>query len=104
MIDIKPTLSGSHAPAAWEPIWYAFPRWSMGTKTRSVALPRNAPQDAFPGRAWEQVEICGNGFPAVDHWIAAGKPLPLDNLFIKLIKKWEFLYYLNYSSDEGFEK
>jgi hypothetical protein len=24
-------LPGSHAPA-WEPIWYAFPRWSMGTR------------------------------------------------------------------------
>ena len=27
------TLPGSHAPA-WEPIWYAFPRWSMGTKNQ----------------------------------------------------------------------
>ena len=34
MFDVRrSSLSGSHAPA-WEPIWYAFPRWSMGTRER----------------------------------------------------------------------
>jgi molybdate/tungstate transport system ATP-binding protein len=37
------------------------------------------------------VSICGSGFPAAI--VVAGKPLPLDNLLIKLIKKWKFLYY-----------
>jgi hypothetical protein len=40
--------------------------------------------------AWER-EICGSGFPAAT--IVAGKPLPPDNILIKLIKKWKFLYY-----------
>jgi hypothetical protein len=40
--------------------------------------------------AWER-EICGSGFPAAI--VVAGKPLPLDNFLIKLIKKWKFLYY-----------
>jgi hypothetical protein len=31
--EFASTLPGSHAPA-WEPIWYAFPRWSMGTRNK----------------------------------------------------------------------
>ncbi|MCK4469187.1 MAG: hypothetical protein KAU60_12625 [Desulfobacterales bacterium] len=30
-------MPGSHAPA-WEPIWYAFPRWSMGTRNLDSGL------------------------------------------------------------------
>ena len=55
-------LPGSYAPA-WEPIWYAFPRWSMGTRN-----------------LWERLLAAA---------VVAGKPLPPDNILIKLIKKME---------------
>jgi hypothetical protein len=43
-------------------------------------------------------QFVGAAFQPRSSWlesaiVVAGKPLPLDNLLIKLIKKWKFLYY-----------
>jgi len=37
LFDVHLLLPGFHAPA-WESIWYAFPCWSMGTRTTAKRM------------------------------------------------------------------